>query len=117
VFPLATQALSLTPSLRLHTQNAARFYADPVYSFLGAPYPPGYFESPPQHLSLDQRLSAFGAVTVGAKLSVRWDEHWSSDLRLERYEQRGAWRVAGQGSPGLAPFSARIVQWGLSRRF
>jgi hypothetical protein len=42
---------------------------------------------------------------------------WTVDLKFERYEQRGTWRIGGAGSPGLAPFSARFVQWGLARTF
>lgn len=111
------ERFAIAPLLRLYSQSAARFYYDPVYSFAGAPYPPGYFEVPPALLSPDQRLSAFGAVTLGIKVSVRLGSAWSTDLKLERYEQRGAWRIGGAGSPGLAPFSARFVQWGLSRQF
>lgn len=113
----ASERIGVTPLVRLHTQNAARFYVDPVYSYLGEPYPPGYFESPPQFLSLDQRLAAFGAVTTGLKLTVAADGGWSAELRLEQYRQRADWRAGGPGSPGLAPFSARLLQWGLTRRF
>lgn len=113
----ATARLEVTPLLRLYTQTAARFYYDPVYSFLGAPFPPGYAEAPPALLSPDHRLAAFGAATVGIKLAARLGEHWTMDLKLERYEQRSGWRVGGPGSPGLAPFSARFVQWGLARTF
>lgn len=112
------QRLTLTPSLRLHTQSAASFYYDPVYSdLLGAPFPAGFTEHPPEHLSPDHRLSAFGAATVGIKLAYAWTRQWSSDLKLERYEQRSPWRVGGSGSPGLAPFVATILQVGLVHRF
>ena len=113
----ATARLAVTPSLRLYTQTAASFYYDPVYSFLGAPLPPGYLEAPPRHLSSDQRLSAFGAVTLGIRLAWQVDEDWATDIQFDRYEQRGHWHLGGPGSPGLAPFSARFLQWGLSRRF
>lgn len=113
----ATSRVAVTPSIRLYSQSAARFYYDPVYSFAGAPLPPGYRESPPEHLSPDHRLSAFGAATVGLKLAARLGQAWTLDLKLERYEQRGSWRVGGRGSPGLAPFSARFVQWGIARGF
>lgn len=112
-----SRTLQVAPLVRLHTQNAARFYADPVYSFLGAPYPPGWLEAPPTHLSLDQRLSAFGAITLGLKAQWNPNDRWSAELRVERYEQRGNWRLGGPGSPGLAPFGARMLQWGLTRRF
>ena len=113
----ATASWTITPLLRLYTQTAASFYYDPVYSFLGAPLPPGYLEAPPRHLSPDQRLSAFGAVTLGLRVGWQANEHWSTDIAFETYEQRGRWHVGGVGSPGLAPFSARFVQWGVARRF
>ncbi len=101
---------TVTPSLRLYTQSAARFYYDPVYSFAGAPYPPGYFESAPSFLSPDQRLAAFGAISLGLKLATAIGQGWTSDLRVEHYEQRSSWRVGGPGSPGLAPLEAVIVR-------
>jgi hypothetical protein len=113
----ASERVTITPSLRLYTQTAARFYYDPVYSFVGAPFPAGYFESTPTYLSPDHRLSAFGAVTWGVKVAARIGDLWTADLRLERYEQRSDWRIGGPGSPALARFSARFVQWGLTRQF
>ena len=38
-------------------------------------------------------------------------------FKLERYEQRSGWRVGGQGSPGIDPFGATMVQLGVSRSF
>ena len=110
--------VTVTPSLRLYSQSAAKFYFDPVYDpIVGAPYPPGFFTNPPEFVSADQRLSAFGAVTVGLKLSVKLTPDWSADLKGERYEQRSKWRFGGSGSPGLDPFSATFLQVGVSRRF
>lgn len=116
VAPLG-EKVTLTPSLRYHTQSSASFYYDPVYSFVGAPFPPGFFENPPQFLSADHRLSAFGALTVGLKLAVQWSRQWSSDLKIEQYEQRGSWRIGGRGSPGLDVFKATFLQAGLVYRF
>lgn len=116
VQPLSPR-ITVTPSLRLYAQRAAWFYYDPVYSFAGAPYPPGYLTEPPRYLSPDARLAAFGAVTVGLKFALQLPEGWSTDLKLERYEQRAAWRIGGAGSPGLAPLHARFLQVGLARRF
>jgi len=111
--------LTFTPLLRLYTQSAASFYFDPVYdATLGPPYPAGYDpNNPPRYLSADQRLSAFGAMTLGLKTEYRIDALWSVDLDVDRYEQRGNWRLGGSGSPGLAPFSATFVQLGVARRF
>jgi len=109
---------TVTPSLRLYTQNAARFYFDPVYDpDVGPPYPPGYFTNPPQYSSADQRLAAFGAVTFGLDVAMYITADWLVDLKAERYEQRTGWRVGGTGSPGLDPFRATWLQVGLEKRF
>ncbi|WP_231993175.1 DUF3570 domain-containing protein [Mitsuaria sp. 7] len=109
---------TLTPSLRYTTQRAAKFYYDPVYdASLGAPLPPGYTATSPQYLSPDQRLSAFGAITVGMKVAYEIAPRWTADLSLEHYEQRAAWRLGGSGSPGLARFQADWLQVGLSHKF
>ena len=107
----------LAPSLRHYSQRAAWFYFDPVYSYLGAPYPPGYLTAASAPMSADHRLSGFGAWTVGLKVGWNPLPGWSTDLKLERYEQRGSWRLGGPGSPGLATLQATFWQWGLSRRF
>lgn len=104
---------TLTPLLRLYTQGAARFYvdADP-----GSPFPP----NPPDgavHYSEDQRLSAFGARTLGMRLAWSPGERFQADLKLEHYAQRGSWRLFGSGSPGLAEFRARSITAGMAWRF
>lgn len=105
---------TVTPSLRYYTQGAANFYFDPVYDpVIGEPFPVG----DPRYFSPDQRLSAFGAVTVGAKFEWKIDQRWSADIKYERYEQRAGLRLGGGGSPGLANFSAQFAQIGISRRF
>jgi len=107
---------TVTPSVRLYSQRAADFYFDPVYDArLGAPFPPGYVFGGSAFSSADQRLSGFGAVTVGFKVARQIDRDWSVDLKLERYEQRGSWRVFGSGSPGLDPMRAVSVQLGVTR--
>jgi hypothetical protein len=117
VQPLGAR-ITLTPSARFYSQSAASFYYDPVYDpDVGAPYPPGYFTNPPQFISPDQRLSAFGAITLGLKLAVQFNADWSGDLKAERYEQRSNWRIGGSGSPGIDPFSATFWQLGVNKRF
>jgi hypothetical protein len=104
----------VTPSLRYHTQSAADFYYDPVYDpVIGEPFPVGR----PQFSSPDHRLSAFGAVTIGARLDWRIDTQWSADFKLDFYEQRSSWRLGGNGSPGLAPLRATIAHIGITRKF
>jgi hypothetical protein len=107
----------VTPAVRYYTQSAADFYFDPDYDpVLGPPFPRGYLTTRPAYTSADQRLSAYGGVTAGLRIDRRFGA-WSVDLRYDYYEQRGQWRLGGQGSPGLEPFSAHMIQFGVSRRF
>lgn len=110
------ERFQLTPGVRYYTQSAARFYFDPVYDTkLGEPFPPG--GSAGRNASADQRLAGFGGLSASIRFDVKLDKAWALDLTLERYEQRGSWRLGGEGSPGLAPFSARWIQLGASYRF
>ena len=105
---------SVIPSARYYTQSAANFYFDPVYDpEIGEPFPVGN----PKFFSPDTRLSAYGAITLGAKVEWRIDQRWTADVKYERYEQHSAWRLGGNGSPGITKFSAQFVQLGISRRF
>jgi hypothetical protein len=108
---------TVTPSLRYHTQGAAEFYFDPVYDAeFGPPFPPGYrFDDTGAH-SADQRLAAFGAVTLGLGLEKELGTNTTLKLAVARYRQRGSWRPGG-GSPGLAPFDARSVVFGVTVRW
>lgn len=104
----------VTPSLRAYSQSRVRFYlpVDPAVS-PAPPFPP----IDAQHFSADQRLSAFGAYTLGLRVDKTLNRDWSVDAKVEQYAQRAAWSVAGGGDRGLAPFGARWVQVGLTRRF
>jgi len=104
--------ISVSPSLRYHTQSAASFYFDPVTDL--AVYP-GTLGTP-EFSSVDQRLSAFGGITAGLKLELQFGD-WATSLKLERYEQRAQWRLGGEGSIGIDPFHANFVQVGLALRF
>lgn len=109
---------TVTPTMRYHTQSAAKFYYDPVYDpVLGAPFPPGYATNPNGLYSADQRLSAFGAVSIGIRVSKAMEGGWLADFRADYYQQRGQWRLLGTGSPGLAPFSALLLQAGVNKTF
>ena len=110
------QDWTVTPSLRLYSQRAASFYYDPVYdAVLGEPFPPGWAAG--KLASADQRLSAFGAVTLGIKVARQIGRDWKIDVKLESYEQRGSWRAFGHGSPGLAPLRAHSIQVGVTRQW
>jgi len=107
-----TPSLSLTPIARYFSQSAARFYYDPVSDIAVYPGPIG----DPAYSSTDQRLSAFGAVSVGLKAELQLGR-WTTDLKVEQYEQRSDWRLGGKGSPGLDAFHATIIQFGLGTNF
>jgi hypothetical protein len=107
------RGLTVTPSVRYHTQSSADFYVDPIP---GSAFPPVVSLRPPYY-SADHRLSAFGAVTAGIKLAWPINKDWSVDAKFDYYEQRGDWRLGGNGSPGLDPFKAQFYQVGVYRRF
>jgi hypothetical protein len=108
---------TVSPALRLYTQSAASFYYDPVYdAALGGIFPPGYADNPGRLSSPDQRLSGFGAVTLGLKVAKSIGP-WTFDVKYEQYEQRGSWRLFHDGSPGLAPLYARALQVGVTRQW
>lgn len=111
VWPLP-RGWKLTPSVRYHTQSSASFYVDPITDLAVYPGTLG----PAVYSSMDHRLSAFGAVTLGLKTELAWGD-WTFDLKLERYEQRSRWRQGGPGSPGIDDFRAQSVQVGLAHRF
>ncbi len=119
VQPLPGDRVTLTPGIRFHTQRAASFYRDPLPASSGALPPPPQpdLADPGEAVSADARLAGFGALAVS--LNGQWrvtPERWI-DLRLEHYEQRGGWRIGGQGSPGLLPLQAWQWQLGLRLRF
>jgi len=105
---------SAAPALRYYTQTAAKFYVevDPRLS----PFP----ANPPLnalYFSEDQRMSAFGGLTMGMKLTKQLNLDTKIDLKFEQYGQKGAWILSGTGSKGLAPFYARNLQVGITRSF
>jgi hypothetical protein len=106
---------TVTPSVRLYSQSAASFYFNPVYDRdFGAPFPPGYVFGTNALMSADQRLSAYGARTLGIKVAKQLTRDVSVDVKFEAYRQSSSWRLFGSGSPGLADFSARMIQVGLT---
>lgn len=112
------KGFSVTPSLRYTAQRAANFYFDPVSANeTSTPFPAGYVVGSGAALSADQRLSSFGAITAGIKVDWQYSPTLAFDVALDRYEQRGNWRLGGSGSPGLANFSAIMLQTGLTWRF
>jgi hypothetical protein len=102
------QGFVLTPALRYLTQDRAFFYHDPP---IGTGFRPG------QPYTADTRLSAFGALTPSLRLAKQFAGGWTTDLAVSYYKQRGAWRLGGDGSPGLLDFSARWIELGVEKAF
>jgi len=102
------QGFSVRPNLRYYTQRAAYFYFDPSFPqgfVLGQPY------------TADTRPSAFGAFALGILLAGDFGGGWSGDLKVEFYRQKRGWRAGGDGSPDIAPLSARWIQVGVGKTF
>jgi hypothetical protein len=99
---------TLTPTLRYLTQDAADFYRDP-------PFPERFVVGAPN--TADTRLAAFGAITGGVRLAKAFPHGVSVDVALNLYRQRAGWHAGGNGSPGIAEFSARWIEFGLEKRF
>jgi hypothetical protein len=99
---------TVTPSVRYLTQDAASFYHDP-------PFPQGFV--PDALYTADTRLSAFGAITAGVRLAKTVGADVTVDVAINFYRQRAGWHAGGNGSPGLAEFSARWIEVGLEKRF
>lgn len=108
-------AWTITPQLRLYTQTAANFY----YGTVNPPDPtiPDGFQPGVTLLSEDQRLAAFGGRSIGIKLAKWFTADLLVDIKYEHYQQKSDWCMNGQGSSGIAPFSASIAQLGLSYFF
>lgn len=98
----------ITPFTRLYTQNAANFYLDPADLSL---------ISSLQFHSLDQRLSAYGAVTYGLKVAKQLNQDWDADFKIEQYRQNQDWSLSSNSGTSLPTFSYRAIQLGVSRKF
>ncbi|MEO8124670.1 MAG: DUF3570 domain-containing protein [Burkholderiales bacterium] len=110
-----SDALTLTGLVRLYSQSAANFYAPALYDPAGYPIFPDL--QPGQHNSGDQRLAAFGAISLGLSAEYKLTRQWGVVGNVEGYEQMTSWHVGGQGSTGLDPFRAYFVQVGASYKF
>jgi len=97
--------LTLIPSLRYSSQSAAFFYYPKSTAFLPSDRP----------ASEDQRLSAFGALTLGLKVEKKLSDVWTGDIKIEYYKQRADWCMNGTGDSELQEFNFRSIQLGISR--
>jgi len=114
---LQSSDLEIAPIFRLYHQDAAWFYYNPLFKYSGVPLPSDFFSNPPLALSADQRLSSFGAATVGARATVRLRANYTFNVSLQHYEQRAGWHWFSKGSRGLEPLQARFLQIGLTKSF
>jgi hypothetical protein len=97
---------TVRPGLRYYSQSAADFFS-PVF-------PPS---DPNAFYSADQRLAAFGAVTVGLKIEKKIGRRLALDAGYDYYVQKPQWRLGGNGTDSLEPFYARLLAVGASWRF
>ena len=111
---------TVTPGVRYYQQSAASFYFDPKLDSQGR-YDElatiQYAAGLAGYKSADQRLSSFGATTLSLKVAYAIGPNTVVDIKMDRYRQDAGLKFSGAGSPGLAPFSARFVQFGLTHRF
>jgi hypothetical protein len=110
-------AFTVTPVIRFYSQTAADFYVPVGPDELADPTIP---TSPPagaKSFTEDQRLSTFGALTLGLKVSRKFAGDWLFDVRYDHYMQRGDWAISGTVDHALADFNADFIQIGLSKEF
>ncbi len=108
---------TVTPLLRLYTQSEADIYVSVGRAEKADPTQPTPPPANAVYYSEDQRLSAYGAITLGLKVSKQINKDWLVDVKYEQYEQRAEWSLYGSGDKGLTPFKASSIQVGLSRQF
>lgn len=110
-----------TPGARYYSQSAASFYLDPILNAQGQ-YDQMAVIARANRLygsnqATDQRLAAFGAVTLSMKVSYAITPDTVVDVKYEAYRQTAALHLGGAGSPGLDAFNATFMQVGLTHRF
>ena len=112
---------TLTPGARYYSQSAANFYLDPILNAQGQydqmAVQMRAFSLIGSDQSVDQRLAAFGAVTLSMKVSYAFTPNTVGDVKYEMYRQTADMHLGGAGSPGLDAFNANFIQVGLTHRF
>lgn len=112
---------TFTPGVRYYTQSAANFYLDPILDAQGQYDQMAVFARAFSLLgkdqSTDQRLAAFGAVTLSMKVSYAFTPDTVADVKFETYRQAAGLHLGSAGSPGLDTFNAQFVQVGVTHRF
>lgn len=112
---------TFTPGARYYSQSAANFYLDPILDAQGqydqAAVFARAFSRIGSNQSTDQRLAAFGAVTLSMKVSYAFTPDTVVDVKYEVYHQTADLHLGSAGSPNLDPFNANFMQVGLTHRF
>jgi hypothetical protein len=112
---------TLAPGVRYYSQSAASFYMDPILDAQGQYDQIAVLTRAAinygNNQSTDQRLAAFGAVTLSMKVSFAFTPDTVVDVKYETYQQKSALHFGSAGSPGLDPFNANFMQVGLTHRF
>jgi len=115
--------ITLVPEVRFYSQSAAHFYTDLYPNGAPAVFNPNpaqmtsFLASTGGLISFDQRLSAYGAYTVGLKVIKELPKDITMDVKGEYYDQRGSYRLGGSGSTANLPFKAMFLQLGISKKF
>ena len=112
---------TFTPGARYYSQSAANFYLNPILDAQGQYDQTAAFARAISLLgsnqSTDQRLAAFGAVTLSMKVSYAITPDTVVDVKYETYRQSEGLHFGGAGSPNLDVFNANFMQVGLTHRF
>jgi hypothetical protein len=107
---------TVTPSARYYSQTAASFYVptsvDESLDNTNFPDLTGL-----TYYSCDQRLSAFGAVTLGIKVEKRIAHDWIVDARYDHYVQQGRYGLSKNYDRYLPRFNANFIQLGIAKEF
>ena len=88
------ERFAVRPGLRYYTQSAARFYA-PLVPVI-----------PPEELSSDQRLAAYGGLSPSLKLIARFDNGFTVEGTAGYTRESASLRFGGSGSELFVPLRA-----------
>lgn len=111
---------TFTPGVRYTSQSAADFFVAPTLDAAGQ------YDATASLLRLattsglksaDQRLAAFGALTVSMKVAYAISPDTTLDVKLERYHQAAGLYLGGSATAGLDAMDATFTQIGLTHRF
>lgn len=100
------ESWQLRPNIRYYSQNRADFFS--------ADLPPTEFD---QFISADQRLSSFGSITLGLKISRELPYGVVLDLLASYLMQRESLYLGSSVDQNIENFYARVFGIGISKRF